>query len=176
MSNVKPNKNSVRLREQPPTPRVGKQGYELLCPFCVPTHPLFPGAAAPCGTQLKITAVQVVFPSYVTKQRRFKCVKCGQSGGEMVQYNSGYVHLEDCAPGTHLLAMPPKFSPVARLVHGLPEWLQKRVERRTGYVQQVKEIDPNGKETGKVLGYFFLNKGKPDGKRLPTDPGQPVPG
>jgi hypothetical protein len=29
------------------------------------------------------------------------------------------------------------------------------VERRTGYAKPVTEVDPDGKDTGKTLGYFF---------------------
>lgn len=170
----KPSKNNVRMREELPGARVDKHGYELMCPFCKPAHPLFPGTPAPCGTQLKITAVQPVLGAYVTKERKISCVKCGQTGGEMVPYQKGYVHLVDCDPSTHLLAMPPEFSFWAKIVHGLPAGLQKQIEKRAGAVQQVKEIDPAGRETGKTLGYFFLPKGKPDGKRIQNDPARAV--
>jgi hypothetical protein len=66
------------------------------------------------------------------------------------------VHLVDCMPETKLMAdAPKKFSWLAKLVYGLPEKLRSRIEKRTGAVKRIDEIDPKGKETGKTLGYIF---------------------
>jgi len=135
----------------------GKDGLQVLCPFCKVPHPIVPGQEATCGTSLKVTAVQAVIPSRMARLEKIPCLKCKQTnGGEMVKYMNGFVHLEDCAPGTRLLAEPPKFSKLARVVFGLPERVRKAIEKRAGRAQRVDEIDANGKETGKVLGYFFL--------------------
>ena len=156
MKKSKSTRSEIKVREAPPGLNQTKAGVEVLCPFCTPPHPLLPGASAPCGTTLKVTAVQTILTSHGSKQQDIKCVKCHQSGGgEMVRYNNGFVHLYDCAPGTKLLAVPPKFSRTAKMIYGLPAWMRTGVEKRTGKAQQVKEIDPQGKETGKILGYFF---------------------
>ena len=73
----------------------------------------------------------------------------------MIRFNNAYVHLSDCTPGTRLVAVPPKFSKAARIVHRLPWWIRTRVEARTGFAKPVEEVDPEGKETGRTLGYFF---------------------
>lgn len=74
----------------------------------------------------------------------------------MVRYNENYVHLPDCLPSVKLLADMPPTSRLAGIVWGAPKWLSAIVEKRLGRVQEVKEIDSQGQETGKVLGYFFL--------------------
>lgn len=81
----------------------------------------------------------------------------------MVKYMNGYIHLANCAPGTRLLSELPAFSRSAEFVFHLPDKLRSFVERMTGVVQYVKEIDTQGKETGEIVGYFFL-KGKSNGR------------
>ena len=147
----------ITTREQPPKLRQSREGVQVLCPFCVPSHPLLPGQESTCGTTLKVTAVQTVIPQRTVRDQEIVCLKCHEQGkGEMVRYMNGFIHLEDCMPGTKLLAQPPKFSKLAGYVFNLPENLREQIEKRTGKAQKVEEIDAQGKETGKTLGYFFL--------------------
>lgn len=151
----------VTVRELPPMLRQSKEGMQVLCPHCKPTHALLPGVESVCGTTLKLTAVQTVIPARTVRDKNLTCVKCHKRGrGEMVKYRNGYVHLDDCAPETKLLAEPPKFSRLAKIVFKLPEKLRQRVEKFTGKPQRVDEIDANGQETGRTLGYFFTGKVK----------------
>lgn len=147
----------VTAREQPPQLRQSKEGVQVLCPFCAPSHPLIPGVESTCGTTLRVTAVQTVIPARTARDKGLICLKCHQAGrGEMVRYMNGFVHLQDCMPGTKLLALPPAFSKLAEYVYKLPVRVRAAVENRTGKAQRVDEIDAEGQETGKVLGYFFL--------------------
>lgn len=156
MSKHKGTRSEIKVREASPGLNQTKDGVEVMCPFCTPPHPLLPGADSPCGTTLKVTAVQSILTSHGSKQQDIRCIKCHQAGGgDMVRYRGGFVHLHDCLPGTKLLAEPPRFSKMARAVFGMPAWMRGGVEKRLGKAQQVKEIDPQGKETGRVLGYFF---------------------
>lgn len=150
-------RSQLKIRELPPKLRPIKGGgAEILCPFCDPPHPLLPGQDAACGTMLKVTAIQTVVPARVARNKKLVCVKCHKNnGGDLVRYQNGLIHLEDCMPGTKLLVAPPKFSASAKLVFGMPKWMRKQVEKITGAAKQVNEIDPEGKDTGKVLGYFF---------------------
>jgi hypothetical protein len=148
-----------RMRSLPPKVRNSKEGITLLCPFCTPSHPILPGTVYPCGAEVHVTVSQEVFSSHFTKHHEIHCLKCYAVGGEMVRYNNGFIHLVDCVPGTRFLTVPPAFSRRARFVFGLPEAIRKNIEKRSGPVQEVREIDEVGKETGKVLGYFFLKKG-----------------
>lgn len=149
----------VTTREAQPQLQWSKEGARLLCPFCTPPHPLLPGQESKCGTSLKVTAVQTVIPLRTVRDQGLICLKCHEGGkGEMVRFMNGYIHLKDCMPGTKLLAEPPKFSTLAGYVFNLPEKARALVEKRTGKAQKVEEIDANGKETGKTLGYFFLKK------------------
>ena len=160
----------VRVRELPP--KFDKDGKDavILCPFCDIPHPISIGKDSPCGTNLRLTAVQTIFPARTVKKLKLVCMKChqsdlpGQTGGDMIQFNNAFVHLidlsagsaqADCAPGTKLIAVPPKFSKVAQVVHNLPLPIRRAVERRMGYAKPVTEVDPEGNETGKTLGYFF---------------------
>ncbi len=74
----------------------------------------------------------------------------------MVPFNNGYVHLVDCTPGTKLLAVPPKFSSVAQMIYSLPEFMRAPLEKIFGRAQVAKEVDPEGNDTGRTLGYFFF--------------------
>jgi hypothetical protein len=147
---------SLRTRELPPIPQRSKNGVALLCPFCQPTHPLIPGKANNCGTEIRVTAVQTVISARTVRQEGLTCVKCRKKGeGEMVRYMNGYIHVKECAPDVKLLREIPKYSKTAKFVYRLPEKLRDLVERRTGIVQMVHELTPEGEETGMVQGYFF---------------------
>lgn len=154
---------STTTRELPPKLIQTKEGVQVYCPFCTPPHPIVPGQESTCGTTMKVTAVQTVIPARTVRDRDLKCIKCHKSGGEMVKYMNGFIHLEDCMPGTRLLSQPPKFSKLAEYVFKLPEKVRARVEKSLGKVQRVDEIDADGKETGKTLGYFFLKAKVQDG-------------
>lgn len=161
--------SEMHTREAIPTAQRTKDGAQILCPFCVPTHPLDIGQFSPCGTFLKVTAVQNVIPARVVRREKLICVKCKQGGGEMVKYMNGYIHLADCMPGTKLLRTKPDYNILAGLVFKMPQGIQKQIARFAGYPQQVKEITPDGAETGKIAGYFFL-KGQSNAPRTPPDP------
>lgn len=162
--------SQVRTREGLPRVTQTKEGTLILCPFCTPTHPIVPGEPTPCGTELRLTAVQTVIPSRIARIQKITCVKCkATGGGEMVRYMNGFVHLEDCTPGTNLLRTPPKYTPWAKLVFKMPKVLQNRVTRLTGEPQPVREINRDGTETGKILGYIFL-KGSANAPRPTTEP------
>lgn len=142
----KPNyKPETKIREAIP-----KLGEQILCPFCIPTHPLAVGKDSACGTTLKVTAVQVVVPARTVHKYNLVCVKCGKSNGEMVKFNQGYIHLRECDPGTILLAETPQFTKWAALVFKLPEPIRKWIEKMTGIAREVRK-----KETDEVQGYFF---------------------
>lgn len=150
-------KQETRFREEIPQLHQTKAGAQLLCPFCIPTHPLVPGVPNPCGTVLHVTAAQMIYTKKTVASRKLICSKCKQGGGEMVQYMNVYAHIPDCKPDTFLLPQLPDFNYLARVVFGLPagplkEWLEKRY----GSAQQVQDIDADGNKTGKVIGYFFL--------------------
>lgn len=163
-------RSQVKVREQMPRMTTSKEGATIWCPFCVPSHPLNVAQPAPCGTQLKLTAVQTVIPARVARMQKITCLKCHKSGeGDMVQYMNGYIHLQDCAPDVNLLREPPAYSRWAGWVYGLPKGLRAQVCRLTGYPQQVREIDEKGQETGKIIGYFFV-KGQPHATRTPAQP------
>lgn len=161
----------VRTREEMPRAVRTKEGAQILCPFCTPTHPLAIGEPSPCGTQLKVTAVQSILPSRIVRLRKLICVKCKQGGGEMVQYINGYIHLNDCAPEVNLLRTPPKYNAIAGIVYNLPKKLRSQVVKLTGVPQQVQEITPDGTETGKVAGYFFLKRKAASNGGLGQTPG-----
>ena len=163
-------KPQIRTREALPGVNRTKEGTLLMCPFCTPSHPIVPNEPTPCGTMLKVTAVQTVIPARVARQEKLVCLKCKQTGsGDMVQYMNGFIHLTDCAPGTQLLRMAPNYTPWARLVFRIPAGFRKQVERVTGAAHEVLEIDGEGRETGKVVGYFFT-KGKPNAPRPTPEP------
>lgn len=138
-------------------PRIVETGKEvrILCPFCEPPHPIAVGQDSACGTSLRVSAVQVIIPSRTVHRRNLICVKCHKSGGRMIKYFNGYVHLDECTPNTKLMTAPPEFSKLAAAVFKLPPLLRGPLERRLGQAKQVKEVDPSGKDTGNILGYFF---------------------
>jgi hypothetical protein len=149
----------LRTRELPPLPQRTKNGVALLCPFCQPTHPLIPGKANNCGTEIRVTAVQTIISARTARQEGLACVKCRKTGqGEMVRYMNGYIHAQECAPEIKLLREIPKYSKTAEWVYRLPEKVRAVVEKRTGMVQMVHELTPEGEETGAIQGYFFNKK------------------
>jgi hypothetical protein len=150
-------RSDFRIRELPPKVEAGKKGVVVNCPYCYPTHPILPGVISPCGTTLKVTAVQKYLSSHATKS--IHCLKCGKTGGEMVTYRNGYVHLKECSPETKLLTEIPPLSRLAKIVYHSPAKIRKYLESHMGAVKELQEIDQEGKQTGVVLGYFFW-KGK----------------
>lgn len=160
----------VKTREALPGISREKEGTLLMCPFCKPSHPLVPNEPTPCGTELKVTALQTIIPARLARKEGLVCLKCHQTGtGEMVRYMNGFIHLQDCVPGTQLLRTAPNYTALARLVYGLPKHVRARAEKVTGEAHQVLEIDAQGKETGKVVGYFFM-KGKANATRTTPEP------
>jgi hypothetical protein len=151
-------KPEITLRQLPPKITETKNGAQILCPFCPIPHPIAIGKESVCGTTLHVTAMQTVLPARTVNKHKLVCFKCKQGGGEMVRFNQGFIHAVDCAPDTKLLAGPPEFSRWARIVHQLPDWLRKPIEKRTGRADIVHEVDPEGTDTGKVLGYFFYKR------------------
>lgn len=157
-------KPEVIVRELPPKIQKAGDAITISCPFCPVPHPINIGQNSPCGTKMVVKAVQTVYPTRTVNKYKLICLKCGESGGEMIRFNNGYVHLADCKPSVRLLATAPKFSRAAALVWRSPKWLSAMIEKYTGKVQEVQEIDAEGNETGKILGYFFLrevNNGRP---------------
>jgi hypothetical protein len=153
--NIRP---ETTIRELPPRLDQSGKDVALLCPFCTVPHPISVGRDTSCGTTLRVTAVQTILPARTVRKHELICVKCHKSGGEMIRFNNAYVHLIDCTPGTKLVAVPPKFSRAAQFVHSLPLPLRRVVERRVGFAKSVEEVDPEGKETGRTLGYFFYKQ------------------
>ncbi|MFA6198767.1 MAG: hypothetical protein WC734_06500 [Patescibacteria group bacterium] len=150
-------RNPVKTREALPKTNRNKKGeFELLCPFCVPTHVLTPNKPSTCGTQVQVKAVQYMITQHTAKQKGIVCMKCHKgTGGEMVACMNGFIHTFDCAPGTVVLSTEPKYDKWAAKVYRLPTSIRKQIEKRMGEVKQIKEIDASGNETGKILGYFF---------------------
>jgi hypothetical protein len=159
----------IQTREALPGVDRTKEGVHLMCPFCFPTHPLMPNEDAPCGTVLKVTAIQTIIPERMVRMEKLVCLKCHKGDGAMVQYMNGFIHLHECTPGTQLLRIPPRYNAMAGVVYKLPKGLRKQAEKFTGVSQQVREILPDGTETGKIIGYFFL-KGKRNATRTPPEP------
>lgn len=148
-------KPETTFRELPPKIDTTKKDVVIQCPFCKVPHPISIGQQSPCGTTLRVTAVQTLLPARTVKKHGLRCIKCHEGGGEMVPFNNGYVHVADCLPGTKLLAVPPKFSSLARLVFLMPKGIRAHVERLSGRAQVAREVDPDGNDTGRTLGYFF---------------------
>lgn len=150
-------KQPINVRRAVPKVEKTPKGVALLCPFCVPPHPLMPDQEARCGTIIEVNAVQMIVPVRTIRQKNLVCIKCGKGaeGGEMVRFNNGYVHLKECSPETKLITEPPKFDIVAQIVYKMPTKIRAMIEKRTGAAKQVDEIDAQGKPTGKTLGYFF---------------------
>ena len=150
----------TRKREMTPIGKPTKSGIVLMCPFCKPSHAVVPGRDNSCGVVLDVKAIQPVIGARSVRIEKIFCVKCGKSGGEMLYYFNGYVHLKNCTPGTRLLTEMPEYSRMAAFVYNLPAQVRSWLEKRMGIVQMVKEITPEGVETGEAQGYFFLKKAK----------------
>lgn len=158
----KPNQKVIavprRTRTATPIPFPTKNGVELRCPFCDDHHALLPNVESPCGTNIRVDAVQEVFPPSLVRKEKLICVKCHKEGGEMVRFRNTFVHTEDCSPEKKLLQDLPSSSHWARLVFSLPTRVKTFVEKYTGPTHQVLEIDEKGEKTGKVLAWIFLKE------------------
>lgn len=128
-----------------------------MCPFCKDSHPISPFVPSSCGTFVEVTAVQEVVRAKYNKN--IKCAKCGQGGGEMVQWQNAYIHANDCTPGVRTMAEPPKYSKLAGVIYNMQAgWIKTQLEKITGKAVPVDEVTPNGTKTGVVLGHFFYGK------------------
>lgn len=145
-------KPEVTTRELPPKVRKLERGMQLMCPFCVPPHPIVPNQDAVCGTSVKVVAVQVIIPLRTVRDKGLTCAKCGEQGkGPMVRFGQGFVHLEDCKPGMVFFAQKPVYSRMAKYVYHLKDgWWKKFLTARYGEPAEVKET-----ATNKVEGYAF---------------------
>lgn len=151
---TKPYKNAVRRREAPPKINKGKNGYELYCPFCKEPHLILPFLQSPCGTTVIFHAEQTVYRAQANP--KMICAKCGKGGGEMVPWNGAYIHIHECNPGVKAALEEPKYSKLAAFVHGIKnEKVKNSIQKLTGRAIPVEEVTPDGKPTGKILGYFF---------------------
>ena len=150
----------MQVRELPPKINMLKDGVQILCPFCPVPHPILVGQDSACGTTMKVTAVQTIYPARTTKKHNLICIKCKKGGGEMVKFNQSYVHAVECAPDTKLITVPPKFSLAAQIVYQAPPWMKNRIAKIVGYPKEVREVTAEGKDTGKTLGYFFFKPEK----------------
>lgn len=173
------NRPAATTRERVPLFENVKGNVLVLCPFCPEPHPIFPDKIAPCGTILKVMAMQTVYPARTTRKTEVVCIRCGKPGGEMVAYGKGYVHTVNCNPDRRLLATPPTYSEWARRVYNMPQYLRGLVQKVMGRpIIEVNEVDDQGRETGRVLGYYFGAKRgrRTDQREHPqTDTRQPVP-
>ncbi len=150
----------IRHREKMPNFRKEKNGVFLMCPFCNPSHTIVPGVPSTCGVVLKVTAIQPVIGARSVKKEKLICAKCGKGGGEMVQYFNGFVHLKDCKPDLRLITEIPPYSRFAKFIYGFHPTIRSLLEKFTGTVQIVREITPDGVQSGEIQGYFFLEKVK----------------
>jgi len=150
-------KPPIRTREAYPLSRKNKDKHiELMCPFCLPPHVILPGKPSTCGTEIQVKAVQKMITQRTARQNGIKCMKChSDTGGNMAQCMNGFVHTYDCAPGVVVMSSEPKYNKLAAQVYKLPASVRKVIEKRMGEVKQIGEIDADGKDTGKILGYFF---------------------
>jgi len=170
----KKNNRGVPYREQVAVPKVQKDengNVLLMCPFCKPSHPIRAENDSNCGTILQIRATQIVYKAKYDE--RLICVKCGEGKGEMVKFQNGFVHTPDCRPDIVALESPPEYSKFAEHVYHMKPFWKKFYEGIYGNVAPVKEVEPNGKPTGVILGYFFQPRGK-HGKNKSTIPAKPI--
>ena len=147
---------AFRVREA--EPKVTKD-MKIMCPFCALPHPLVAGEVAPCGTYIKVSAVQRIY------RAKFKpdmvCAKCGKGDGEMVHFQNAFIHVENCMPGVAVMNERPKFSRFASFVFNMKDGILKTlIEKQTGVARSVEEVEPSGKRTGVTLGYFFYKRGQ----------------
>ena len=133
-------KPSIPIREREDLPQMKKtdKGIAIFCPFCILTHPLVPGKVSPCGTVLKLTAVQQIVRAHIADRERITCLKCHKiGGGDMVPWQGGFVHAKECDPTTKLFLEPPVLSSYAKFVFGLPEKLRPVFSGKRGMPQAV---------------------------------------
>jgi len=131
-----------------------KNGSAILwCPFCKPSHPLRADNKSTCGTVMQIRAVQVVYKAKY--DNKLVCVKCGHGGGEMVRFQTSFIHTHDCSPGVATFTEPPNYSMLAKLLYKLPVRARTLLERTTGKIVPVEEVTEIGEKTGKIFGYIF---------------------
>jgi hypothetical protein len=150
----KPAPNPLRTREAVPLTRKGSK--DIYCPFCVPSHPIHANRPTTCGTEIQVKAVQYMITQHTAKQKGITCMKCHKdTGGNMVACMNGFIHAHDCTPGTVVLSSEPKYDKWAAKVYKLPDKIRKAIEKRMGEVKRIDEVDKDGNETGKILGYFF---------------------
>lgn len=146
----------------------------LMCPFCIPSHPITPFVASGCGTVVEVQAVQTVYRAKY--QKGMVCVKCGKSGGMMVRMNDAFTHSFDCTPGTTTLTAVPAFSKIATWVFKMKDGrLKEFIQGFTGVAAEVKEVTPEGERTGVILGHFFHQRKKDNGKHTETNTSRPLP-
>lgn len=144
------------IKQRSATPLLDKEGH-LTCPFCKPTHSLDPFKESPCGTIIRVEAVQTVYKTSYLKESP-KCLKCGKEGGEMVRFQGAFIHTHDCTPGMALMTETPVLSPWAKFVYKLPEFAKRPFERRVGRASPLELIDETGTKTGEIAGYFFYKQ------------------
>ena len=124
-----------------------------MCPFCIIPHPLIAGEVSPCGTYIKVSAVQRVYKA--RHMTGMVCARCGKEGGEMIHARNAFIHLENCTPNEAWISELPKFSRLAEFVFKMKDGkIKTLIENRTGKARSVMNVEPDGKHTG-VLGYFF---------------------
>lgn len=125
-----------------------KKKASISCPFCEVPHPI--GLEpSPCGTVLKIKAVQKVYTGVT-------CALCGKSGGTFIQIGKLYAHTPNCMPGRTLLSKQPKMSKTAKVIHTMPNRVSKFVAKRFGWM--TLEITKPG--TTETLGYSWVRMPK----------------
>lgn len=156
----------ARVREMSPLFHSEGGNVQILCPFCNPPHPIFPDKLTPCGTLLRVTALQTVYPARTTRTEGILCVRCGKGGGDMVAYGKGYIHTSNCNPERAMLSSPPVYSEWARRVYNMPIWIRPLIFKLTGPAIEVNEVNERGVATGKVLGYYFgVSNGRTNSQR-----------
>lgn len=146
-------KPEVTTRELPPRVQRLEKGMQLMCPFCVPPHPIVPGQESQCGTTIRVSAVQTLIPLRTVRDKKLVCMKCKETGkGPMARFGNGFIHAEDCKPGTMVMTEHPPFSKLAERVYKMKDGLAKKfLIGRFGEPQETRET-----ATDKVAGYFFL--------------------
>lgn len=141
------------IKQRTAIPLVDESG-QLSCPFCKPPHPLDPTQESMCGTVIQVTAVQTVYKAQYMNEPT-KCLKCGESMGEMIRFGGAFIHAVDCTPGMALMTETPKLTPWARFIYHMPDFAKRPIERRTGRASPLELIDEKGEKTGEIAGYFF---------------------
>jgi len=114
---------------------------QVLCPFCLPPHPISLAGPAACGTTVKVVAHQILYSAV-------PCSLCGESSGTLVRIADQYVHVKGCTPGRRLYTSPPKASKLASLAWRLPAAYHKWLRRRGKVVVELRK-------GAQVAGYAF---------------------